>query len=208
MFLLKAVYPSKCTVKMGTNMNQNKPSMYQNGIYIVVVERVENLSNRVESSWQILESSRVQNQLWKLTIESSFEFLFFGNFFMIFKSGSFQIQRCCGKSSELAKKWRKGVTCTKSWAEYLLNFAGTPLLNLCKTFDSKSYFQSLGWHIFELILPTVNCGQDGLSSLQNTKGNLEYNLQCTFTFRKLQSWVMGFLGCSLDTAILASNLVH
>ena len=36
--------------------------------------------------------------------------------------------------------------------------------------------------LFELILLTMNCGQDGLSSLENIKGNMDYNLQCTFTF--------------------------
>ena len=69
------------------------------------VERVENLSNRVESSWQILGSSRVELkincrnfqssrvELLFFNFESSFEFLFLGNFLMIFKSGAFNMQR-------------------------------------------------------------------------------------------------------------------
>ena len=52
------------------------------------------------------------SQVELLFVELSFEFLFFGNFLMIFKSESFHMQRCCGKSSELAKKWRKVVHVT------------------------------------------------------------------------------------------------
>ena len=40
-------------------------------MYILGVERVENLSNRVELTDFKIESSQAQNQFWKFLIESS-----------------------------------------------------------------------------------------------------------------------------------------
>ena len=50
------------------------------------MEPVENVSNRVELTDFRIESSQTKNQFWKFLTELSFKFLFWVNFFMIFKS--------------------------------------------------------------------------------------------------------------------------